>query len=26
VAEREPKDTHEHEGAVAEPEHPPATA
>ena len=26
VAEREPKDTHEDEGAVAEPEHPPATA
>jgi len=23
VAEREPKDTHEDEGAVAEPEHPP---
>src|SRR5438309_374268 len=26
VAEREPKDTQEDEGAVAEPEHPPATA
>src|SRR2546430_4831070 len=26
VAEREPKDVHEDEGAVAEPEHPPATA
>jgi len=26
VAEREPKDTHEDEGAVAEPEHPPAPA
>src|SRR5438874_6890634 len=26
VAEREPKDAHEDEGAVAEPEHPPATA
>src|SRR2546421_22129 len=26
VAEREPKDTREDEGAVAEPEHPPATA
>ncbi|HEY3100519.1 MAG TPA: transcription termination factor NusA [Methylomirabilota bacterium] len=26
LAEREPKDTHEEDGAVAEPEHPPATA
>src|SRR5881628_2748997 len=26
VAEREPKETHEDDGAVAEPEHPPATA